>query len=172
MLEHSLSRHGVRIRIELMNREQISVESTGSRRVRQRGFSLLELLVVAALVIIAATMAVPSGTRNLEAARLGSAAQEMSYRISETRMRAISQNTRTRLVLMAQQRRYQVQILEREVWSADGTPVELPASASVVQGGTVEFLPSGLAVSGVTFEMASGELTKRVFVSRAGGVIY
>ena len=133
MLEHSLSRLGVRIRIELMHREQISVESTGSGRVRQRGFSLLELLVVAALAVIAATMAVPSGTRNLGAAQLGSAAQEMSYRISETRMRAISQNTRTRLVLMAQQRRYQVQILVGEVWSADGPPVELPASASVVQ---------------------------------------
>jgi len=170
MLEHSSSQPGVRIRIDLGCRELISQAS--SRRPCQRGFSLLEILVVVALVVIAATMALPTGTRNLEVARLSTAAQEMSYRISETRMRAISQNTRTRLILMTQQKQYQVQTLEGAAWSTDGAPVGLPASASVVQGGTVEFLPSGLAVAGVTFEIASGEFTKRVLVSRAGGVIY
>ncbi len=170
MVGHSLSRPGAKARIDRIGRQSISRSRCGT--VWERGFSLLELLVVVALATIAATIAVPNGTRNIQAARLGAAVQEMSYRIGETRMRAIALNTRTRLILMTLQKQHQVQILEGEVWSSDGSPIKLPASTSVLQGGTVEFLPSGLAVNGVTFEIGSGEDTMKVFISRAGGIIY
>src|SRR5262249_48811973 len=65
-----------------------------SRRCRERGFSLVELLVSVAILIILAAIALPTLLRAYRSYQLGDAASRLSGTMKTTRFAAIRMNTR------------------------------------------------------------------------------
>ena len=64
---------------------------------RHRGFSLIELLVVVAIILVISAVAVPNIMRAMSAYRLRSAAGEYAQLVQRTRMEALKNNRDTRM---------------------------------------------------------------------------
>jgi prepilin-type N-terminal cleavage/methylation domain-containing protein len=67
------------------------VKSTGPKK--QTGFSLTELLIVVAIILIVGGVALPSFSRMLDTARLKSASQQVASLYHQARIRAAQDNT-------------------------------------------------------------------------------
>ena len=77
---------------------------------KSRGFSLVELLVVTAVVLVIAAIAAPMVTRNLRAYRVGAAATDVANFIQRTRYEAIRRNITTTSRAQVTNGRWQVWI--------------------------------------------------------------
>jgi prepilin-type N-terminal cleavage/methylation domain-containing protein len=62
-----------------------------------RGFSLIEVLAVVAVLGIIAAVAAPTITNSLEAMRLGASARELERQLQDARLKAVSTNRRIRV---------------------------------------------------------------------------
>jgi general secretion pathway protein H len=119
--------------------------SSGQRG--ERGFTILEMMVVLAIVGMA-MMVAPGIIAGLEGSRLRAAADELVWRLRETRNEAIRSDAATELVLNPADRTYAI--------GAGASPHPLPAVVDAVEvtpsalrrtDGTIRirFLPDGTA---------------------------
>jgi prepilin-type N-terminal cleavage/methylation domain-containing protein len=127
---------------------------------RQRGFTILEVLLVAVLIVILAAVAIPAIGRWLEEYRLGIATQQVADSLQMAKMRAVAQTRKTELLFDVAGNRLGV----------EGTPlVELPggvrfdaADTAIPPDTTVEM------IGPVTFPALpeNGELRAATFTGR------
>jgi len=90
----------------------------GSIKVDRKGFSLVEVMIVVALIGIVATIAVPNFQNYIRNRNLKTAVQEISSEFFVTRERALSESTTYRLVFDVGNNRYTT---EEETPSGSGT---------------------------------------------------
>lgn len=78
------------------------------RVMRDRGFTLLELLVVMAVLALVLLVVPPMFSGSLSRAELGSAAREVAAGLREARSRAIARNREVAFTLDVDSRRYRI----------------------------------------------------------------
>ena len=107
----------------------------GSARIggRHRGASLLEMLLVIALIAAASLLAAAAFTGGFKGMQLRSTAKEVAAQVRYTRTQAIASGQPQRFVIDPQARRWQ---------APNGRSGEIPASLGVVFTGAREVRPS------------------------------
>ncbi len=163
---------------------------TGSRRITQRGdaagFSLIELVVVVAIVLIISAMAMPMARNMVRSYRLNAAASSVSGAIQSTRYQAIMVGCPYTLTFTSGSINYQVATQNitgtppacASTFSNVGSAIpwatsnEISLSSSV----TLTFNPSGTVTSGqtgappTTLTIGVGGMSKVITVSGVGNV--
>ncbi len=133
-----------------------------------RGFSLLELLVVLGLTAIAATIAVPATSELRSQYQLRALADEIALEISKARMQAVARGvfTRVRFTDVG----YIVETSEDGyTYTSVGTPHHLPTGLSVEAMDTT-FGRTGLAASPVTISLEQNDSKQTLSVNILGRV--
>src|SRR5205085_2338421 len=102
--------------------EPMSVRPNVPRPRSDAGYTLIEILVVCALVGIVAAMAVPSTTTMMAGYRLKGDAEGINNLIALAKMRAASQYSRARVYADLNARSYQLQTWDKTnaVWTTEG----------------------------------------------------
>ena len=124
--------------------------SSTSKRTRQRGVSLLEMLLVVVLIAATGMMAAAAFTSGLDGVQLRQAAKEVAAQLRHARIRAIA---------TGQEQAFHIDPVARTWSGPDGRNGELPAELEIrflgareVQAaegaGTVLFFPDGAATGG------------------------
>jgi prepilin-type N-terminal cleavage/methylation domain-containing protein len=149
-------------------------------RRRRTGFSVFELLCALALVSVLLSIGLPRVTANLPRLLLEQAARRLCSEIELARLKAVSRNTRSRVVVELERASYGVEIEAEGRFDAEGPPRPLPdgirfdgASSTRVDAGRVSitFLPRGHTSDNATIAIAAGGGDRRrVIVSSAGRV--
>jgi prepilin-type N-terminal cleavage/methylation domain-containing protein len=98
------------------------------------GFTLLELMVVLAVIGIVAGVALPYMNRTLGYMRLSGAARSVSNATAATKVRSAAKFTRARLFINLSGNTFHMEILDTSVvpahWTADGGTTYLPSSVT------------------------------------------
>jgi general secretion pathway protein H len=131
---------------------------------RSRGFTLVELLIVLAIMAAATALFMTYVQTGTTGAQLRAATREMSAALSETRSAAITANRVTALVIDTRNRRYREAGREHVVPARLGLTV---AGAVPVPGdersGAIYFFPDGSSSGGV-IDFAAGTASEAVTV--------
>ncbi|MFN8627445.1 MAG: GspH/FimT family pseudopilin [Candidatus Binatia bacterium] len=141
----------------------------------QRGFTLLEMIVVLALVAILAGIAVLNHRAVRARLNLGMAARQVMMDLRQTRMRAVAQHANYRIVFAAGGESYRRQRKGTGGYQDDGGPTSLPRgiliAACTAPGDAISFVPRGNAGSfgTVTVRNEHGD-ARSVTVNIAGQV--
>ena len=132
---------------------------------KSKGFSLVELIIVMALIGIVAAIAAPNFTKYRDNSNLREAARDISSDIQLYKQRAIAENVRYRITFNSGANNYVVQrttTLAPNVFNTlltkgigAGNAIETSAAASFGGNSYVTFLPRG------TIEETTGSLTLR-----------
>ena len=154
-----------------------------TKRHSQRGFTLLELLVVVSIILIVTLMALPSARNAIRSYRLNAATSAVSGVIQSTRYQAIMVGCPYTLTFTTTTMTYQL-----ATQNITGTPPACATSFSNVgsavpwttskeiaidQNLTLQFNPSGTVVAttgSTTFNLKLGTMTKAFTVSGVGNV--
>jgi len=115
---------------------------------RSRGFTLLEVLVALALVTILAAFSIPRWGTLLLTYRLRSAARQLRSDLNRTKMRAVSETARFRLVFLAS--KYTVERHDGTTYQPIGEDRSLPNGIDVrsTTRSSLGFTPRGTATPG------------------------
>jgi len=152
---------------------------------RTRGFSLVEVLVVTAIIGLVAAIATPSIAATVRAYRAGAAARQLMTDFQFAKMGAVSQRVNYRVSFDAGQNRYwierwnpataawnQVDIVR--TLATPGTPYFMLGAALTVAftGGNtfVEFTPLGVASSNGVATVRVGTAARDITVNAIGRV--
>lgn len=140
---------------------------------RERGYSLLELIVVLGLMGILLTLAVFAQAAMRERLRLASAARQVATDLAVARMRAISRNREQRLLFTPGSTQYLAQERAGAGFDDAGPRRDLPTGVRIddctAPGDAVTFRPRGGAGSfGTVVLGASSGATRSVTVSITG----
>ena len=131
---------------------------------RSRGFTLVELLIVLAIMAAASALLVTFVRTGTTGAELRAATREMSAALNETRSAAITANRVTALVIDTRNRRYREPGREHvvpahlELTVAGAVPV--PGDA---RSGAIYFFPDGSS-SGGEIDFAAGGASEAVTI--------
>ena len=117
---------------------------------RQRGFTLLELLVVMTVIALITTLAVPAIQRSLPGASFRAAASDIRNELMQARIAAIRENRESWVLLDADNRTYR---------RDRGPPAQLPERTSLsfvtalseltdARAGRIRFYPDGTSTGG------------------------
>jgi type IV fimbrial biogenesis protein FimT len=121
----------------------------------ERGFSLVELAIAMAIILVISAVAMPSITRTLRTYQLNDATQQLAGILKFTRYEAIRRNL-------------QVSCLNAQgganapanVWSDDnGDNVEQPTERQIILSGNYTLVPSGAAPGGLAGAVGAPALT-------------
>src|SRR5690242_14320327 len=88
--------------------ERQSIKNGNRGRIRQRGFTLVELLITLLVIMIMAAAAIPMAQSSLTQFRLKSAVTMMTGAIQGTRFQAISNGYQYKIAINKTARTYQV----------------------------------------------------------------
>ena len=156
--------------------KNVRVRRNDRCRKGQRGFSIIELVVVLAIIIALVAMAVPKTIETLRTYRLTTAVSMTSAMLNDARMSAIKRNRTTWLTLDRTAKTVQVRSTDDAGNPIDvGFPQKFPQAVNV-NGTTsidVSFDSLGRSSSGTqtfTIVEASSNLRKDITVSPAGKV--
>jgi len=143
---------------------------------REKGFTLVEMMLAVALMAIVAAIVAPNAMRLLEEYQLGSAANEVGFEISRAKMQAVAQNQFVRVVIGGAGRSLcrQTSALLTGPWTPsscdDATDaVSLPSTTSVSGSGPT-FDRNGLATSAGSLAISNPAGNKYVDYSILGRV--
>lgn len=101
-----------------------------------KGFALIELLVVVAIVGVVAAIAVPMSGNAIRHARISGDARNLSNDIAVTKMRAASRSTQARIYADLAGRMYYIQTCDNPSispcpsWTNEGAPVMLSSAVT------------------------------------------
>jgi type II secretion system protein H len=137
---------------------------------RQKGFTLIEMLVVTAVMAVVASIAVPSAVRLVAIYQLSGAVNDVAFEINRAKMQAVSQNTFVRLVVKDGGTLYrQTAPSSSGSWTDATGFVRLPRNTSASGTGPT-FGRNGLASSGGVIEVRNGAGAKTVHYNILGRV--
>jgi len=145
---------------------------------RMGGFSIIELVIVIAIMSIVAAIAVPSIQSSVQLYRLRSAASSVQGVIQTTRYQAISSGYPFAVVFSKANSTYQVQSdpTNTNTFGNVGGTVPLSgssAAATIDQDATLQFRPSGLVIATTgttTVQVSYYGNTETVQVSSYGNI--
>ena len=102
-----------------------SVTRRASRNQRQRGFSLVELVIAIFIIIIVAGIAIPKVMTITQDVRMASDIRSISAQIFLARMRAAAAGARSRLNFNTTANTYQIEVLNAGTWTIYGGTINL-----------------------------------------------
>ena len=102
------------------------------RASHERGFSLVEMLVVLALFGVIAAIAIPMARPAVGGYRLAGSARNIAYEVSLAKMRAAAGFTRARLFVSLADGTYRIEAWDKSAsdWTTDGGVEQLPPGVS------------------------------------------
>jgi type IV pilus assembly protein PilA len=116
------------------------VSTVRARAASERGFTLVEMLMVVAIMGVLAAITVPMSGNALKFMRISGDARDLSNAAAVTKMRAAAKFTKARLYIDLTGRSYVVQTFDKTI------TVPCPAGCWVTEGGTTN-LSSGVNFS-------------------------
>ena len=150
------------------------------RGLNERGFSLIELMLVVAIIGILSTLGYPYAARYLESAKLRAAAQELAVVINGARQMAITRNTNVCMTLASNKAVYRSgatnpcsgTIFVGSGTAADGSMALQNSVQITASTANVTFSSLGAASPAGTYTVTNptNNLTLSVVVSAAGRV--
>lgn len=142
----------------------------GHPRTGCRGFSLTELLMVVAIMIVIAATGLPQLTSGVRLHRLQGSASMISSKLTEARINALKRNRATWLLIDADAGTVQVQTA-----AAGGAAVDLGAPGLLSEGITFAAAPAqvdydamGRTTAVQTIQVAAGGATRTITVRLTG----
>ncbi len=148
-----------------------------SLRTPNQGFSLIELVVTVAIILLVSAIAVPMTVSAVKSFKLNAAAVTAANAISATRYQAIMNGYPFQLVLDPTTMTYQAKnkVPPAVIFSNTGNQIPIGGSSSVVLSAatTLQFNPGGTvsATAGaMNFTMTYAGLGKKITVSNLGDV--
>jgi Tfp pilus assembly protein PilE len=140
-----------------------------------RGFSMVELLMVAAIGMILTGIAIPQVKTQMYNYQLNSAVAMAKWAIQSTRFQSLMKGYRYQVAFSAANKNYQIQNLPSgTTYQNVGTKVPLSSWAiSVNQDTTINFQPNGRVTATVgsnVFTITYHGVTKTITVSNYGNV--
>jgi general secretion pathway protein H len=119
-------------------------------RLREAGFTLIEMLVVLAVLALVATVAVPLLSGGSEGLRLQMAASELAAAFRVTRSAAITRHAETALVIDVDRRTFKSTVVSQRPFAADIEAKLTFASGirSAPSDGGFQFFPDGSSTGG------------------------
>lgn len=152
---------------------------SSGKRSRQRGFSILNLVIVVSVVGVLSAIALPSVSSTLQLHRLDTSASIMASKLSEARMQAIKRNRQVWLLVDPANQTMRLQTTDNS-----GSTINLGAAETLSQG--VSFvspsaqtqlrfdslgrLPAGTAAWTITLQGAQNTKRKNVTISITGTI--
>jgi prepilin-type N-terminal cleavage/methylation domain-containing protein len=112
---------------------------------KTHGFSLIELMVVAAIFIVLMAIAVPQMTNFLGTYKISGAAREIAGQISLARMTAAANFTQAELVVNTAAGTYQVQTCTTKNTATGGCTTWTLVGTTATTAGYTQSLPSGVS---------------------------
>lgn len=109
------------------------------RRVRERGFTMVELMMVLGIIGIMVAIAVPNIMEYLRTARIRAAANDVSAALQEARQKAIGRNARYGVVLVTRSNREYQWIVEDDM---------IPPIVSATRGALSDLIQLGFTGQG------------------------
>lgn len=143
---------------------------------RTRGFTLVELAIVIAVIGLLAVLGLPSLVSYLQAATAKAGAEEMVTALNQGRQLAISLNQSVCVEVSSNQFRYRQASCTGTIWTGAGTDASgwktLQNSVSVSTNQNPVFTWLGAASPGATFTVTTptGSRTANVVVSASGRI--
>ena len=159
---------------------------TGLRR--QEGFSMVELLIIVAIIGIMAAIGIPSLIKTMPRVKLASNTRTLANAIASLRMQAIAKSMEFRMVFDEASNRYTLEKANGAVWTLYATPTTLGSDITSVSGFSPDanilvISSNGSASVPLSSQAAivletpfsppetAGETAKRILVQATGRVI-
>ena len=139
---------------------------------RQRGFTLIEMLVAIGLMLVVSAIATPVASTIFNRYEFTSAVEQLAFEISRARMQAVGQNGNVRIRMTTGGYVRETDLNNTNNWSQEGAAVTLPDGITMSAGttGTPQFNRNGIATATTSITLTRSGQQKLVRTSVVGRV--